>query len=179
MTLIYADRAAKHGPEFITALIAMCGRLGFPPEGANWLMCVMNNETVRTFSPSIRNPHNGAVGLIQFTETTARDLGTTTAHLATLTAVQQLMWVEKFYTKYNYHRYVRSAEDLYLATFYPAALLQRWPDGQVLGLEKGRAYALKIENQNPGMDGNGDQLLTVGEFKAHIRAKVFVGLKKK
>ena len=57
----------------------------------DWLMAIMAFETGGTFSPSVQNAAgSSATGLIQFTSATAVGLGTTTAALARMTAVEQL-----------------------------------------------------------------------------------------
>ena len=59
----------------------------------NDLMAVMAFETGRSFSPSVKNPHSSATGLIQFMDATAQGLGTTTDKLSEMSAVEQLGYV--------------------------------------------------------------------------------------
>lgn len=83
----------------------------------NWLMDIMAWETDETFSPSKRNyAGSGATGLIQFTETTARWLGTTTLALSRMTAVEQLDYVQKYLEQYSGR--MHNIEDAYMAIFY-------------------------------------------------------------
>ncbi len=173
--MIYADIAAKkNGAAFIVKLIQVCQVLDIQPE---WLLAVIRFETAGTYSPSKRNPKNGAVGLIQFVETTARGMGTTTAALASLTAVQQLDFVLKYY--WTYRRFIKSPEDLYTATFYPYALITEQPDTYVIGIQKGTAHARYISSINPGLDLNKDGVISLGEFRKAMREKVFAGYLKK
>lgn len=80
--------------EFKKKVIAICKRLEINP---NYLMSCMALETIRTFSHSIKNPLATATGLIQFLESTAIKLGTTTEKLAKMTQVEQLDYVENIF----------------------------------------------------------------------------------
>ena len=85
-------------------------------------------ESAQTFSPSVGNPKPGstATGLIQFIEATAADLGTTTAHLASLSAEEQAdIWVRKYLTRVFQSRGSLAEESgLYMSVFYPKAIGQ-------------------------------------------------------
>ena len=80
--------------EFKKKVIAICKRLEINP---NYLMSCIALETIRTFSHSIKNPLATATGLIQFLESTAIKLGTTTEKLAKMTQVEQLDYVENIF----------------------------------------------------------------------------------
>ena len=85
----------KVSDAFRSRVVEICTNLGSDP---NWLMACMAFESAHSFSPSIVNKAgSGAIGLIQFMPATANALGTTTEHLATMTAVQQLDYVEKYF----------------------------------------------------------------------------------
>jgi hypothetical protein len=58
----------------------------------------MAHETDGTFSTEIQsyNPSVNSQGLIQFTQATARRMGTTLKHLSNLSRVEQMDWVRKF-----------------------------------------------------------------------------------
>ncbi|GGX17585.1 transglycosylase SLT domain-containing protein [Aquimarina muelleri] len=92
----------KKNSKFVTCsfrkrVIEIAKNLGLPQKnnkGANWLMTVMALETEGTFDPSIKNK-DGYVGLIQFGESTAKDMGTTQKQLQKMTALKQLDYVEK------------------------------------------------------------------------------------
>lgn len=101
------------------ALRAMADRHGWEHDA---IAAVMALETGRTFSPAIRNPKSGAVGLIQFMPATARSLGTTSEALAQMSAVEQLEFVELYLQRaLKNHSHLRPV-DYYLAVFYPAAI---------------------------------------------------------
>ena len=103
---------------FRAKVTAIANNLSLQP---NWLMAVMAFETGYTFSPAERNQGSSATGLIQFLQSTAIGLGTTTARLARMTAVQQLDWVEKYYRAVPASR-IKNLGDAYLAVLFPAAI---------------------------------------------------------
>ncbi len=113
-TLLAVNGIEHTTPEFQRGVIDMTGRIGGNPD--YWL-AVMSFETAGTFSPAIRNKHSKAVGLIQFTKGTADRLGTTRDALAKLTAVEQLVWVEKYLAPWT-GRY-ETIQDHYLSVFAP------------------------------------------------------------
>ena len=87
------------------------------------LLACMANETGATFDPGLVNGI-GATGLIQFMPTTAIGLGTSTATLKTLSRVDQLDWVLKFfqYMRLNAKAPTPKLQDLYLCIYWPAAV---------------------------------------------------------
>lgn len=146
--------------------------LGINP---NWLMLIMNFESAGTFSPSVVNTTGGATGLIQFMPATAKDLGTTTSELARMTFSEQMDWVLKYYRRTGVISRVKSATDLYLATFFPAAVGK--PRNYVL--ETSRLPASLIAKQNPAFDLNKDGKITVGEIEDFMIQRVPEWVKKK
>ncbi|AVD86185.1 transglycosylase SLT domain-containing protein [Pseudomonas sp. SWI44] len=130
----------------------------------NWLMAVMAFETRRTFSPSIVNQAgSGATGLIQFMPSTAQGLGTTTAKLARMTAVQQLDYVEAYFRQYAGR--IRDLGDAYMSVLWPAAIGR--PDDYVLW-EKDTGPYQRQYNQNYGLDANHDGIITKAEAVAPV-----------
>jgi hypothetical protein len=119
-------------------------------------------ETGRTFNPALRNSI-GATGLIQFIRPTAIGLGTTTDYLATLTRVQQMDWVLKYF-KAGPIRKLSSVtlEDLYMAIIWPAAVGK--PDSYILFSEPSKAYT-----QNKGLDKNNDGHISKEEAASKVR----------
>jgi hypothetical protein len=142
--------------EFGNKVILICDsdHLDIMPEG---LMVVMNNESGE--SASIKNPNGSATGLIQFTEATAKGLGTSTAALAQMSNVDQLDYVYKYLKPYADD--INTPADTYLAVFYPEALYKddtwQFPDWVVQG--------------NPIFDTNHDGILTKGEFIQYVNDK--------
>lgn len=152
--------------EFKTKVIEISGRLDV---SADYLMACMAFETGETFSPSIKNAAgSGATGLIQFMPFTARGLNTTTDDLSKMSAVEQLSYVERYFTPYKGR--LKSLEDVYLAILYPAAIGTD-PDSDLF--KKGTiAY-----EQNIGLDRNRDGVVTPAEVAVIVRQKYNKGLK--
>lgn len=146
--------------DFRDKVVEICRRLGIRPL---YLMAVMSFETGGTFAPDKRNRLSGATGLIQFMDATASTLGTTTAKLAGMTAVDQLDFVEKYFRPFRGR--LRTLEDTYMAVLWPAAI-GRGPNA-VLFRRGTRAYL-----QNSGLDLNRDGLVTVAEAAEKVRRRI-------
>lgn len=154
---------AKVSPEFRDKVRAISGRLGCDPDD---LMSCMAWESGRSFSPSKKNmAGSGATGLIQFMPATAKALGTSTAALATMSAVQQLDWVEKYFQPYKGR--LATLADLYMAILWPLGVGK--PMEYVLWDKRNRPTTYR---QNAGLDINHDGAIT----KAECAAKLY-GLK--
>ena len=87
------------------------------------LLAVMNAES--GISATAKNPTSSASGLIQFVESTARSLGTTTAALRAMSPIDQLDYVEKYLRNaksaagFSPNEYI-SGGQLYALIFLPA-----------------------------------------------------------
>lgn len=141
-------------PAFRAELWRMSERLGLDVD------CVAGTisfETGGSFDPAIKNPRSSAIGLIQFLEDTAIGLGTTTAQLRQMTAVQQLYYVERFYERQA--RRIRSCCDHYLAVFMPD-LIGKSPSDVAMQRGDGN-YEV-----NSGFDRDGDGVVYVSDICA-------------
>jgi hypothetical protein len=133
----------------------------------SWLMACMAFETGRTFSPSVRNPGSSATGLIQFMESTARGLGTTTEALASMTALEQLDKVLDYFRPFKGH--LGSLSDCYMAILWPEAVGK--PDDYPVFQDKRSAYAA-----NKALDVNHDGVVTKAECVAFVDKMLAEGL---
>ncbi len=134
----------------------------------DFLMAAMAFESGGSFSPSVKNAAgSGAVGLIQFMPSTAKDLGTTTESLAAMTATRQLEYVREYFLPHRAR--LHTLEDVYMAILYPAAI--GTGASHVLFRRGTTAY-----DQNKGLDSNGDGAITVGEAAARVRERYEHGL---
>lgn len=162
-------------PDFNKKLHKIAQALGI---SYDTLYKIIKFETAGSFSPSSKDPNNVSVGLIGFTERTARGLGTSKAELAKMTAVQQLDYVYQFYKNAG----VQPGEDIgtiYMRTFMPAFV--NASDSTVLGkkgggdliLPSGKSSGLslhKVWEQNPAFaKSKGRNYFTVGDVKSSIR----------
>ncbi|WJV25923.1 MULTISPECIES: hypothetical protein [Pseudomonas] len=125
----------------------------------NWLMAVMAWETGKTFSPAARNPGSTATGLIQFLQSTAIRLGTTTAQLARMSAVEQLDYVDKYYKAVPAGR-IRNLGDAYLAVLFPPAIGR--PDSFVMWQRDTGPYQREYA-ANSGLDREKKGYITRGD----------------
>jgi len=146
---------------FIKKVNSVAARLNVSP--ADLLAC-MAFETGRTFDPSLRN-RIGATGLIQFIPKTAIGLGTTTDYLASLTRVQQMDWVEKYFLAGPIARVKNpTLEDLYMAILWPVAV------GQSNDYVMWRAGSIQYQ-QNP-LDVGGKGYITKADASSYVRRQI-------
>lgn len=159
--IIYGSQVTN---EFSEKVIQICGELGLNP---NYLMAAMAFETGGSFDPAQKNfAGSGATGLIQFMPRTAEGLGTTTADLAKMSAIEQLDYVKAYFLPYAGK--LDTLEDLYMAILWPRAIGQ--PNSYVLWSQGTKAY-----EQNSGLDSNGDGSVTKGEAAGKVRDKYEAG----
>jgi hypothetical protein len=151
----------KVTPEFVEKVKEIAARVHVEPLD---LLAVMSFES--GFNPKAVNQDSGATGLIQFLKSTATGLGTTTAKLKEMTAVEQLVFVEKFFAgskaRLKDHH---TLEDTYMAVLFPAAI-GKGPD-HVLFKKPSKRFT-----QNSVLDGNKDGTVTVREAAAKVRARI-------
>lgn len=153
-------------PQFIEEVEAIATRLGAQPEH---LLAVMSFETGGSFSPSETN-FIGATGLIQFIPATARGLGTSTAQLARMSAVEQLEFVEKYFAQPQYAGKLGTLEGVYSAVLSGTAIPD--PDDTLPGFVQGSsAY-----RSNSPLDYNRDGRVTSGEAASQVAARMFGGV---
>ena len=164
MTSYEKTALTRYGQSFIDELEKVAIILGFPYE---WLLAMMNSES--GINHKAYNPQGGATGLIQFMPDTAKWLGTTTTALMNMTAIQQLVYVQKYFVGLGLIGKIKNPQDLYLATFYPYALSQ--PDNYIIGSEVGPARVLVIAQVNKIFDINNNNAITKGEFKQFVAKK--------
>lgn len=161
MALIYENKVpALYRTAFIAKLVRVANNLRINP---NWLMAIIYFETAGSFSPSITNSL-GYTGLIQFGTAAATSLGTTTAALRQMSAVQQLDYVEKYYKMWFKNLKITAPEsfvDTYLITFFPAAVNK----GLDFVIKANGISASALAKANPIFDLNKDQQLTVAEVQ--------------
>ncbi|GAB5462087.1 transglycosylase SLT domain-containing protein [Hoeflea alexandrii] len=150
---------------FRRKVIAVAGRLAMDP---NHLMAIMAFETGRSFDPAETNrAGSGATGLIQFMPATARSLGTSTAALSRMSAIDQLDYVEAYLAPYAGR--MKDLPSAYMAVLYPRAVDKE--PGYVLFRKGSKAYKL-----NRGLDLNGDGQVTKAEASAKVAALLTEGL---
>jgi hypothetical protein len=154
---------------FLAMLVAIAQRNGWNVDG---LAAIISHES--GFRPDIRNPTPGqtATGLIQFIESTARRLGTTTADLARMTAEQQLPFVEKFFVMTLQGRKPTDPADYILAP-YGRPDLQGKPDATVVDRRDSDNAAEAMRYRvNAGLDAAKKGFITAGDLRASLRRTI-------
>ena len=148
---------------FLSDLEQMCARLDMNAMG---LLSVMDYETAGTYSPKIRNPRNKATGLIQFTRTTAKGLGTSLVKLRKMSQREQLKYVEDYFELNRDGADYSDPKDIALTIFYPRAVGQK--PGYVIGCKdkKCTRFQRLVYRQNRGLDKDKNLKITAREYAA-------------
>ncbi len=151
---------SQYGPAFLNRVKQIAKRIN-----CNYrdLLGVMNSES--GINSRAKNPYGSATGLIQFVESTARGLGTTTAALRAMSPLQQLDYVEKFLVANKRaagfsDKHKLSAGDLYSLVFLPARAKR-----EVL-TQRGEAYY----SANYALDKNRDGKITKSELANRVHS---------
>jgi hypothetical protein len=146
---------------------SICAELLIPDP--DWLMACMAFESGESFNPSIRNgAGSGAVGLIQFMPSTAKELGTSPEALAAMLPEQQLEYVRQYFKPYAGR--LRTLSDVYMAILWPAAIGK--PEEHVLWTQATRPTTYR---QNSGLDVNADRAITKREAASKVEKKLIKG----
>ena len=156
---------ARREPGFMPALSNAVKSLGINVQD---ILSVIQHES--GFNPAARNPFTGAAGLIQFMPRTAKSLGTSVEEIRTMSGTEQVPLIQKYFSPYKGK--LNSVEDLYMATFLPAALDLndnfkvgiRGSTNKIWNLEQGKLYS-----QNRVFDADNKGYYTVGDIKNRIR----------
>jgi hypothetical protein len=162
--LLYQNQVST---AFTSKVIQVSKNLSVNP---NWMMEVIKFETAGTFSPSITNSM-GYVGLIQFGEQAAKDLGTTTAKLRAMSAIQQLDYVEKYYKMWYKRLGISKPDsfvDMYLITFFPAAVNKSLD----FVIQSSSISAATLAKANPVFDLNKNKQITVAEIQKVMVSRI-------
>jgi hypothetical protein len=117
-------------------------------------------------NPAAVNKMSGATGLIQFMPATAASLGTTTAELKNMSAVEQLDYVYKYFKMVGVKPGM-DLGDLYMAVFMPKYVGA--DDNTVLGQNGAAGFSGKVYAQNKGLDKNKDGAITVADVKSSVQ----------
>ncbi|USN43946.1 MAG: YdcH family protein [Candidatus Woesearchaeota archaeon] len=149
-------------PEFFQKVETLASEIGTTPEA---LLTVMSYETIGTLNPAIKNPVSSATGLIQFLEDTAGSYGTTTTDLAKMSRVEQMEYVEKYFSSLKGKAGIGVA-DLYLSVFSGTS-------GKCIGKENDcvvyrKSDGDKYTQNSANFDANKDGMITKGEVTTAV-----------
>jgi hypothetical protein len=123
------------------------------------LLAVMYRES--GLDPRAENPKNGATGLIQFTRSTAKWLGTSTGALKTMSRTQQMKYVEKYFDTMKLPQGSNRGE-IYSYVFLPGIAKKK---GAFLAAANDPNTAEYYKN-NIGLDINRDGIITIDDLTA-------------
>ena len=156
----WKSKTGSFPDKFFTRVIDISRTINCRPDD---LMAIMNFES-KGFKLNAVNPISGATGLIQFTKTTAEDLGTSTKTLARMSSLEQLYYVEKYLksrkTAAGYpNDYVLNLGELYAIIFRP-----KYARSNYLAKQGEKAY-----QDNKGLDKNKDGYITKAEVTSKLR----------
>jgi hypothetical protein len=126
---------------------AMAKRLETNP---NWLLAAMHDAS--RFNPAAREAHSGAIGLLMFIPPTSRALGIEHERLATLSAEEQLSYVERYFAPYSGK--LQSVEDGAMAVQYPVAV----------GMPQDKALPASLYSPLRDQDSDKNGVITKGEL---------------
>jgi hypothetical protein len=156
MALVFENKVpASYRVAFVAKVIDISNKLGIDP---NWLMAIMDLETGGKFTASVTNSL-GYTGLIQFGEASAKSLGTTTAKLRAMSAVEQLDYVYRYFLPHKDK--LDTFVNTYLQVFFPVAVGK----GDDFLIQSNWLSAVKVGNANKGLDSNGDGVIYVWEVR--------------
>lgn len=163
MSLVYINKVpASLRNAFESEVRAICSDLKI--KNPDWLMVVIQAES--NFVASAKSPNSTAVGLIQFIESTANSLGTTTAEIAKMNHVEQLRYVRAYLTNTIRAKGIpKDGYQLYFMIHYPRAV--NLSDTTIIYQKPSGAY-----NGNSGLDYNKDGAVQVQEVKKYLNSKV-------
>jgi hypothetical protein len=155
------DVSAIQDPDFNKKLEKIASALGVD---SKHLVAIMKQES--GVNPAAVNKMSGATGLIQFMPKTAASLGTTTAELKNMSAVEQLDYVYKYFKMVGVKPGM-DLGDLYMAVFMPKYVGA--DDNTVLGQNGAAGFSGKVYAQNKGLDKNKDGAITVADVKSSVQ----------
>lgn len=163
MALAYIEQVTSNRFEFETKVTQISSRLGIMP---GWLMTVMYAES--RLNHQAQNTNSSAAGLIQFLSKTLTSLGTSTGQILSMTNVQQLDYVEKYFVMQGLKGKMKSVYDVYLGVFSPKFVGHS--DIAVIARSGSDVY-----NVNKNMDIDKDGILTVKDVKKWLGKYVING----
>lgn len=156
---------AKVSKDFRDSVLWIQAQLGL---SGNYLMACMAFETGTTFSPSIKNPHSSATGLIQFMSATAKQLGTTTEALAQMSAVRQLSYVYRYFKAFGNNLSHWDLADTYMAILLPSMIGK--------GMDERMSWSQQGYAANKGLDLDRDGTVTKREACKRVYALYDMGM---
>jgi hypothetical protein len=151
------NKILREQPNFWIELQEIAKRLKTEPA---WLLNIMATESL--FDPKARNglPGQTASGLLQFIESTARSMGTSTEAIRRMSPVEQLRLVEQYLMPFRGR--LDSLANVYLAVF--RGFIIEGGEAAVIAPLDNSNKERRIYSLNRWLDFNGDGKITKGEL---------------
>ena len=147
--------------KFYEKVVKIAKKLNCNP---NSLMALMNAES--GISPTAKNSESSATGLIQFIESTAKDLGTTTEKLGKMSAEKQLKYVEKYLTKNKKEAGISDTQFVDAGTLYALVFLPGRANREFVTDQSERYYSA---GENESLDLNKDGYIAKTELAQRLQ----------
>lgn len=125
------------------------------------------------WNPRAKNPGGSASGLLQWIETTAKGLGTTTAAIRAMSILEQLELVKAYFRPYRGR--IRTPADAQMAVFMPAFVGK--PLDTVVAAKDGtrrfgKVTEAEVYEKNKAYDRDRKGYITVGDVTDSVRRTV-------
>ena len=160
----WKSRAPHLTDEFYDKVVKISKRIKCSPTD---LMALMHSETNGALKPGKWNEAgNRAVGLIQFTDIAAKDMGTTLEKLEKMSAVEQLDYVEKFLVKTKARKF-KDSDVIDSGTLYALVYLPAFADKDVIAQENNDPN--NYYKKNKVLDVNGDGKITKTDLSKQLK----------
>ena len=149
----------KKSSAFVNKTVTIAQDLQINP---NDLFAIMDFESAGIDHRNV-NPLSGATGLIQFMPSTARGLGTSTQALKSMSEIEQLDYVKKYFQPYKGR--IKDLPDVYCAVLWPKCVGKS--SDYVLFTRGNITYT-----QNNGFDKNKDGIITKQEITTLVKGRL-------
>lgn len=147
-------------------LLMVADELGIP---ADAISAVISHES--RWNPQAKNPRGSATGLLQWIESTAKGMGTSTAEIARMSTIEQLELAKRYF--WPYRARIRTVTDALMAVFMPAYVGK--PESHIIARKDstgaiGKRTEAEVYTANRGFDKEQKGYITVGDVSRNARA---------
>lgn len=149
---------------FYNKVVQVAKRIKCSPDD---LMALMNSES--NLNPASQNPSSNATGLIQFMPSTAKGLGTSVENLKTMSAEQQLVYVEKYLLGVKKSAGYNDTDTIGAGTLYALTFLPKFAKQDILVTKNNDPNG--YYRNNAGLDFDKDGKITKADLAKQLDKK--------
>ena len=149
---------------FYNKVVQVAKRIKCSPDD---LMALMNSES--NLNPASQNPSSNATGLIQFMPSTAKGLGTSVENLKTMSAEQQLVYVEKYLLEVKKSAGYNDTDTISAGTLYALTFLPKFAKQDILVTKNNDPNG--YYRNNAGLDFDKDGKITKADLAKQLDKK--------